>query len=324
MNTDAATACIERNTLFFLTAHETPDADAIGAECALYYGLRQIGKEVRILNADPTPRIFAFIDEENVVEVLGDNVDHGVVGESCLIVLDANDINNIGAVRQVILANASEYLIIDHHEEDGSLAKDNLIDGDASSTCEIIYHVLAGLGVEMTTTIAQALYAGIVYDTGSFIYPKTSAETFGIAQALVQAGVEPYSVYTKMYESNPVSSLRLQTLVMATLTLHIEDNVAVQRMTKEALSASGAAYEEGQTLINGPLKSAQIRVSVFFKENESGVLRCSLRSKGDIDVAAIATGFGGGGHRNAAGFKSGLPLVEMEAKVLELLARQLI
>ena len=323
MNNDAAVTCIERNTYFLLTAHESPDADAIGAECALYHGLKQIGKKVRIVNADPTPRIFAFIDEDDVIEVFDDNTDVGHLGDACLIILDANDINNIGAIKDAILAKVGEHLIIDHHEEDGSLSKDNLIDGDASSTCEILFDLLMDLGVELTTTIAQALYAGIVYDTGSFIYPKTSAKTFGIARVLVQTGVKPNYVYTEMYESNPVSSLRLQTLVMATLRLHIGDCVAVQKMTKDALSAAGAAYEEGQTLINGPLKSAQIRVSVFFKENEAGVLRCSLRSKGDIDVAAIASRFGGGGHRNAAGFKSGFPLEIMEAKVLELLARQL-
>ena len=110
-------------------------------------------------------------------------------------------------------------------------------------------------------------------------------------------------------------------MVLATLVLHFEDQVAVQRMTKDTLAASGAPYVEGQTLINMPLKSESIRVSVFFKENEAGILRCSLRSKGEIDVASIATEYGGGGHKNAAGFKTTLPLDEIERKVLEDLKR---
>lgn len=311
-----AISFIRRNNRFFLTAHETPDADAIGAECAAAHALKQLGKEVRIVNADPTPRIFQFIDTDGLVEVLDDSFDGSRLNESCLLILDCNDINNIGDVREVILHGVGEYFIIDHHEEDGTLGADNYIRGEASSTCELLFEVFEQLDITITTEIAMALYAGIVYDTGSFVYPKTSPITFKIAHDLAEAGAEPNYVFTKMYESNTISSLLLQSIVMATLTLHYENRVAVQRMTKDALIVSGAPYEEGQTLINVPLKSESIRVSVFLKENEAGVLRCSLRSKGDIDVASIASEYGGGGHKNAAGFKTTLPLDEVEKKVL--------
>lgn len=316
-----AVSFIRRNTHFYLTAHETPDADAIGAECATYHALKQLGKDVRIINADQTPRIFRFIDTNGSVEVLDDSFENAWMGEWCLLILDSNDTNNIGGVRDVILNNTAEYCIIDHHEENGSPAKGNFIRGDASSTCEMLFEVFETLGVTITEEIALALYAGIVYDTGSFVYPKTTSNTFRIARVLIEAGVRPNYVYSKMYESNTVSSLLLQSMVLATLTLHYQERVAVQRMTKDALTTSGAPYEEGQNLINIPLKSESIKVSVFFKENESGVLRCSLRSKGDIDVAAVAGEYGGGGHKNAAGFKSDFALDEIEKKVLEELKR---
>ena len=185
----------------------------------------------------------------------------------------------------------------------------------------MLFEIFELLDVTITQEIAVALYAGIVYDTGSFVYPKTTSNTFRIACSLVEAGVKPNYVFAKMYESNTISSLLLQSMVMATLTLHFEDSVAVQKMTKDTLIASGAPYEEAQTLINTPLKSESIRVSVFLKENNAGILRCSLRSKGDIDVAAVASGYDGGGHKNAAGFKTSLPLDEIEKKVLEDLKR---
>jgi bifunctional oligoribonuclease and PAP phosphatase NrnA len=312
-----AVSFIRRNTRFFLTAHETPDADAIGAECATFHALKQLGKEVRIVNADPTPRIFRFIDSSGSVEVLDDSFDNTQLENSCLLILDSNDINNIGGIRDVFLNNVDEYFIIDHHEEDGTLAKANYIRGDASSTCELLFEIFELLDVTITREMAVALYAGIVYDTGSFVYPKTSPRTFRIARILVEAGAKPNDVFTKMYESNTISSLLLQSMVLATLTLHFDDGVAVQKMTKDTLVTSGAPYEEGQTLINVPLKSESIRVSVFLKESEGGILRCSLRSKGDIDVAAIASKYNGGGHKNAAGFKTLLPLEEIETKVLE-------
>ncbi len=316
-----AVSFIRRNSRFFLTAHETPDADAIGAECATYHALKQLGKEVRIVNADPTPRIFRFIDSDGSVEVLDDSFDNTEIKKSCLLILDSNDINNIGDVRDVILQSVGEYFIIDHHEEDGTLGKDHFIRGDASSTCELLFEVFELLEITITQQIAVALYAGIVYDTGSFVYPKTSSKTFEIARSLVEAGARPNFIFSKMYESDTISSLLLQSMVLATLTLHYQNRVAVQRMTKETLIASGAPYEEGQTLINVPLKSENVRVSIFLKENEAGVLRCSLRSKGDIDVAAIASEYDGGGHKNAAGFKTALALDEVERKVLENLKR---
>ncbi len=316
-----AVSFINRNTRFYLTAHETPDADAIGAECAAYHALKQLGKDVHIVNADPTPRIFRFIDSSDSVEVLDDSFDNTQLGNSCLLILDSNDINNIGGIRDIILSNVAEHFIIDHHEEDGTLAKANYIRGNASSTCEMLFEIFELLDVTITQEIAVALYAGIVYDTGSFVYPKTTSNTFRIARSLVEAGAKPNYVFAKMYESNTISSLLLQSMVLATLTLHFEDSVAVQKMTKDTLIASGAPYEEAQTLINIPLQSESIRVSIFLKENKTGILRCSLRSKGDIDVAAVASGYDGGGHKNAAGFKTSLPLDEIEKKVLEDLKR---
>ncbi|MBT3274003.1 MAG: bifunctional oligoribonuclease/PAP phosphatase NrnA [Spirochaetales bacterium] len=315
---DTAIAFIRRNENFVITAHETPDGDAVGAEIGAYNSLRSLGKNAKIINADPTPRIFEYIDSEQVISNLSDAA---AVPQSlsdwCLLILDSNDINNIGAIREVILENVSEYFIIDHHEQDVSLRNGNLIVAQASSTCEVLYDLFKGLGVSYDLPTAIALFSGIVYDTGSFIYPKTSIDTFRIAEDLARIGVEPNYVYSKMYESNTVSSLLLQSLVLSTLTLHYDDQVAVQRLTSSALETSGAPFEEAQTLINVPLKSERIKVSIFFKENMEGILRCSMRSKGNIDVASIAKQYGGGGHKTAAGFKSRFPLEEIEKKVLE-------
>jgi phosphoesterase RecJ-like protein len=169
--------------------------------------------------------------------------------------------------------------------------------------------------------MANSLYTGIVYDTGSFIYPKTSAETFRIAHELVKTGVEPYYIYSRIYESNSVSALQLQAKVLSSLELLFDQQVAVLTMTHGDIVQCGALYEEADTLINIPLKSERIKVSLFFKENETGILRCSLRSKGDINVAEIAQHYGGGGHKTAAGFKSKYPLETIKQKVLDKLAR---
>lgn len=302
---------------FILTAHETPDGDAVGSEYAMYCCLKQLGKTVRIINSDEAAGKYRFIDKDEVIEVLYDDANlPDDINEYCLIILDTNDIHNIGSVKKAILPNVELYCIIDHHEGGEQIDSDNIVRQNASSTCEVLYDLFKDLKITIDFPIAEALFVGIVYDTGSFIYPKTTAKTFKIAYDLVSLGVNPNEVFSRIYESNSVSSLMLQAKVLSSLELLYNERVAVQVMLKQTIIECGALYEEADSIINVPLKSEQIRVSVFFKENEKGILRCSMRSKGNINVADIAQQFGGGGHKTAAGFKSKYPLATIKDKVL--------
>jgi phosphoesterase RecJ-like protein len=311
-----------RHDRFIITTHETPDGDAIGSECAMARALVQLGRTVLVLNADPTPRKFRFVDPDNVVQVLEDGRQLPRDLEAwALLMLDVNDAQNIGQVAALVLPRVSEHFIIDHHENEGDILAGNFVQKSASSTAEILHPLFSALGVTIDYPIALALYTAIVYDTGSFIYPKTTALTFGIARDLVERGVEPNVVYANVYESNSIPALVLHSRVLATLELELGDRVAVLVMRREMIAESGAIYEDADQFINIPLKSEDIRVSVFFKENPEGLMRCSMRSKGAIDVAEIAGRFGGGGHRTAAGFKCREPLAETRRAVLAMLAK---
>jgi phosphoesterase RecJ-like protein len=311
---------IEKYDKFIITAHETPDGDALGSEYAMLLALRKLGKTARILNADPAPQKFAFIDSGDEFEVLvrKEQIPKDI-GEYGLFILDVNDINNIGQVATLILPRVKEYFIVDHHDSETIQLSKNHIEQNASSTCEILYLLFREMNLELDLPIAQALYMGILYDTGSFIYPKTTAITFEIAHDLVSLGVQPNMTYVNVYESNSISSLVLMSKVLATLELHYDNHVAVQTMTEDLLREAGAIYEESDLLINIPLRSGDVRVSVFFKENLEGIKRCSLRSKGNIDVATIAQSLGGGGHKTAAGFKCVRPFEVMKVEILEML-----
>ena len=296
---------LTRTRCFIITAHETPDGDAIGSECAMQRALAALGKEALILNADPTPDKFAYLAPNGMVHVLeGEQSLPADVEKYSLLILDTNDLRNIGQVAGIVLPRVKEHFIIDHHENDRTdTPAGNVIQKGASSTCEILYQVLLEMRAPMDLPTAEALYTGIVYDTGSFIYPKTTALTFQIARDLVSLGVNPNYVYTRIYESNSIASLVLQSLVLATLELYCANHVSILTMDRKMILDSKADYEDSDQLINIPLKSQDVRVSVFFKENLDGLVRCSMRSKGAIDVAEIAQRFGGGGHKTAAGFK---------------------
>lgn len=308
---------LTRHQKFIITAHETPDGDALGAEYAMLGALRRLGKEALICNADPAPAKFSFIDSEIQPLVLTREEQLPAdIAERVLLILDVNDVNNIGSVARLVLPRVKEYFIIDHHDSESDLLSPNHIEQNASSTCEILYLLFREMGVEIDSPMALALYMGIVYDTGSFIYPKTTALTFQIARELVDRGVSPNHVYANVYESNSLSSLVLMSKVLATLVLHLNGRVAVQTMTADMIRESQARYEEADALINIPLRSQDVRVSIFFKENVEGIRRCSIRSKGAIDVADIAQSYGGGGHRTAAGFKCALPFAAIELQIL--------
>jgi phosphoesterase RecJ-like protein len=309
---------IKRNSRFILTTHETPDGDAIGSEYAMFRTLKKLGKEVRIINADRTPENFKFVDVDDEIEVLEDPAAlPDDLADYVLMILDVNDTNNIGNIVRYVVPKVREYFIIDHHDSDADITSPNYIQQNASSTGEIVYRIIGNLEVDMDLETANSLYMAIAYDTGSFIYPKTSALTLQIGYKLVARGVNPNAIYRRVYESKSVASLVLQSMVLATLELKLENRVAIQTMSKETLVASEATYEEAHQLINIPLAAKPVRVSLFFKENLSALLRCSLRSKGEIDVAQLAQEFGGGGHKTAAGFKCGEPLEVVKAKMLQ-------
>lgn len=327
MMLDTASRFLDRHSQFIITAHETPDGDALGSEYALCRALKKLGKRSLICNADPISEKYTFLDRGDVIKTLDEIERENPSGlpedlsKWALIILDTNDTHNIGMISERILPFTEEYLIIDHHEQGADIARSNIIEESASSTCEVLFELFKELDVEIDFEIAQALYVGIIYDTGCFVYPKTSARTFEIAHYLVECGVQPNFVYSKVYESNSISSLRLQSQVLASLELEYDQHVAIQTMMKETIEECGARYEEADTIINIPLKSGDILVSIFFKQNEDGILRCSMRSKGEINVAEIAQFFGGGGHKTAAGFKSKYPLDEIKPKVLDMLRK---
>ncbi len=308
---------ISRHQKYILSAHETPDGDAIGSEYAMLKALQKLGKEVKIFNADPTPRKFKFIDSENEIIVLeNENQIPEDIEDYVLLILDTNDKNNIGQISEMILPRVKDYFIIDHHESEEDLLVQNIIQKSASSTAEILCLLFKSMNIEIDIKIAQALFMAIVYDTGSFIYPKTTAVTFEIARDLVSIGVNPNHIHSKVYESNSISSLLLQSKVLSTLELKYKNRVAIQTMMKDIIIESSALYEEADQIINFPLRSEQIRVSIFFKENMDGLLRCSLRSKGVVNVAEIAQSFGGGGHKTAAGFKCRMSIGDTKKAVL--------
>ena len=289
---------------FIICGHENPDPDAICSCISLEYLLTSLGKKVICINTDATPINLLLLDRRNVMSSLEEGAEvPDNIEDYNLLIVDTNSVKNIGGIYDLIVPKIKSFFVIDHHSKNDDKMEDSLIFVSASSTCEIIYRIFEYFNVEVPKEIGDVIYAGIIYDSGSFHYPKTSAYTFNIALKIVQNGTDPNHVYLILYEHESIGALRIFSLVISTLKLLYNNQIAVLRMTKEMLKKSGAKYHECSTIINIPLMSHDIKAVVFFKEDLTGVRRISLRSKGDIDVAKLAILCDGGGHKNAAGFK---------------------
>ncbi len=319
MTIDEAAAFLSGRDDFILSSHEGPDADGLGAEYALARALSSLGKRVRVINANRHSDAYDFIDRAGIIECIDDvSLDDEEIRASTCVLLDTNDMMYAGDVADRIIAKAKGSIVIDHHEVKGDAPPNVCSAPSYSSTCEMLYLILKRLGHAFTEETASALFAGMVYDTGSFAYSKTTADTFEAALTLVRAGANPTRIHGALYESSAVNVLLLRKDVLATLELFSDNRIAVQTLTSGMLAETGSSSQDAEGLINVPLQAADVEVSIFLKENEEGMLRCSLRSKGAINVAQIAQSFGGGGHRSAAGFKSPYPLDTIKGRVLEL------
>jgi phosphoesterase RecJ-like protein len=324
MTLDGMAEYLKEGDKYVIISHDGPDADGLGAAYALTLALTALGKSSVAAVSDKVPAKFRFIDRRGLFASLaaGDGLPFPAA-EATLVIVDTYDMGYLGERSAALVSSARASLIIDHHEPRAEPGRLELLDPAASSSCELVFLIAKALGVELPIDAAEAIFAGIVYDTGSFAYPKTSERTFACALDLVKRGVKPYEVHNRMYESSSDGVLILQKSVISSLELSLKGRVALQTLSKEDLAASGASYEDAEDLVNIPLQDRRVEVSVLFKENLEGKLRCSLRSKGGINVARIAQSFGGGGHKTAAGFTCHAPLARAKDDVLQNIAGSL-
>jgi len=315
-------ALVERRDSFILTTHDPADADGLGAEMVMACALRARGKRFRVINAGPVPEQFRFMDGSGLVEQWDDE-GHGALPEqSALIVLDTADEAQMGQMRELV-GRSLEAFAVDHHEPKPGLSLGGVLDPTAASTCELALEFAEAAGASIDPGSAFAAYAGIAYDTGFFAYPKVGERTFRAARELVRLGASPAEARRRLRESAPARALLLQKRAVESLDLRRGNRVAVQVLRREDFAETGALSSDTDGFVNFPLMSRDVRVSLLAKETPEGKVRCSLRSKGALDVARIAQELGGGGHANAAGFGSASDLDRTVARALSKIAEHM-
>jgi bifunctional oligoribonuclease and PAP phosphatase NrnA len=284
---------IHARTRFVLSSHARPDGDSIGSELAMAYALRTLGKEVAVVNADPAPpplMQFPGVPEITVAPAVDGTYDAAII-------MECSDLARTG----VSGLDRSFVINIDHHPGNTGYGQINWFDSGAAACGEMVFDLIRALHVPLSRDIATHIYLAILTDTGSFHYSSISPRTFDICRETLEAGVDPVLVARNVYDSNSMGRLKLFGAVLSAMQLDSAGRIAVVYLDHEMAREAGGTYEDTEGLINLPLTVKEIEAVVFFKQAEGAEYRVSLRSKGDIDIGAVAKEFGGGGHRNAAG-----------------------
>jgi bifunctional oligoribonuclease and PAP phosphatase NrnA len=284
---------IRERQRFVLSSHVRPDGDAIGSQLAMAFALWQLGKEVRLVNRDQAPAPMMVFPGVSRIEVAGRIDDPG----DAVIVMECGDLTRTG----VEGFERGFVINIDHHIGNSNFGALNWFDGTAAACGEMVFELIAELGVPLTPEIATHIYIAILTDTGSFHYSRISPRTFDICRRCVEAGIDPPAIARAIFDSNNLGRLKLFGAVLSKMELDATGRVATVYVDQKLARECGGTYEDTEGIVNLPLTVKEIEAVAFFKEAGPDDWRVSMRSKGEIDVNAIAAEFGGGGHKNASG-----------------------
>lgn len=286
---------------FVLVSHIRPDCDALGSELGMAYVLRQIGKEVRIINAHRTPPALQFIDPAGTIEVLGDDVEPQDIKADCIMVLDTSAWGQLGDMGDVIRSASCDKMVLDHHIGEDDLGATMYKDYQAEATGSLVVQAADALGVPLARQMASQLFAAIATDTGWFRFNSVTSETYRIIARLVDAGVVPSEIYGDLYERDTLARLKLRGLILSRTQSEVDGALMHTYVEGRDFEALGAVQSDTEDAINLTMAVENTQAAVIFAGQIRGGFKLSFRSRCGMDCNEVAKQFGGGGHKAASG-----------------------
>jgi phosphoesterase RecJ-like protein len=302
---------IRQHQTFCIVGHVRPDGDCIGSQLALAYALKNEGKTVTCWNEDPVPDKLRFLDPDKLMQKpkRGQEFD-------CVIATDCASFERLGKCGEAV-QNRKVLINIDHHQSNTRYGDINWVSAREASTGELIYKLLRTASWAITSKIADCLFTAVSTDTGSFQYATTKHFTYQTAGELVKRGADLAKICDEVYQSHPLSRVRLLKHLYSNFRLTHDNQIAYLWLKKRDFTRAGADTEESEGLIDHIRDIKPVEVACVFEELEPELTRISLRSKNDkVNVSEIAQQFGGGGHKAAAGARiPGRPLSVQRAVI---------
>lgn len=297
---------LKKNNNYIILTHASPDGDTLGAGYALYYGLKQLGKQAEVICPDVIPQKYAYFLC---------NTDHVSRENAVVIAVDVADKSLLGALRDEFGDVVD--LNIDHHVSNTRFAKALYLDAGASATCEIIYELLSMLKVKFNDTIAKALYTGLTTDTGCFKYSCVTAKTHKIAAVLHNYNIEADVINKIMFDTKSKNLLTLERMVLDTAEYHFDDKCMILTVTAAMQEKTGCNGPDLEGITEISRSVVGVIAGVTIKQTGSDTYKISLRTYAPLNAFEICKTIGGGGHKNAAAATACGSLPEVKAKILD-------
>ncbi|HEX5854784.1 MAG TPA: bifunctional oligoribonuclease/PAP phosphatase NrnA [Thermoanaerobaculia bacterium] len=294
---------------FLLTGHRNPDGDALGSALGLALALEAAGKEARVVMRDTWSSAYSKLPGIGRVAVADALPADWPSRWDAALAMECPQADRAGWPNLLL----GKVINVDHHAGNTRYGALNLVDLPAAATGEIVADLLDLLGWPLTADIATNLWVSLVTDTGSFRYSNTTPKALALGARLVAEGAQPGPVNEFLFEAAPLSSLKLEALVLGTLELHAGGAVATVELPRRFFDESGAKEADTEGLVNRARGIEGVRAAALIREGDPGEIRCSLRSKGEVDVRSVAALHSGGGHRNASGCRMAGTLASAKA-----------
>jgi phosphoesterase RecJ-like protein len=309
-----------------LTTHTNPDGDAVGSLLALGLGLEKWGKSVVMVNASPIPAVYRFLpSSDRIRQQIPDNRMFDTA-----VVLDCGSLARIDSIRATV-KTIPVVINIDHHVTNDGFGQFQLVDQQACATAEIVYGLLKRLGIAVDRDIANAIYTGILTDTGSFRFSNTNPAAFAICQEMTRLGVDPYKVAQYVYGTYSLGRIKLLNLALDSIEISMNGKLSMMTVTQDMLHQTGTQPEDADGLIHYARRIEDVKVAALIQEMKNGdkggqngtpyQFHVSLRSDGTVDVASIAANYGGGGHQSAAGFGMEATLADIKSEMASIASK---
>ena len=325
---EQAVLLIEKAHDVLVTTHTRPDGDAGGCVAAMVGVVRNFGKTARPLLLSPLPDWYGFLFDEKV-PVLGQDVrvedlaSGGFGNIDLVVILDTGSYSQLPGLENYLKQGRTPVLVIDHHVTTDKLACVEISDPSAAAAGLVLLDFLRYAGWPITKKIAESLFVAVATDTGWFQLSNTNSRVFRGSADLIELGIDPSDLYRRLYQSFSYPRFKLMVAMLNTLELHLDGRYASQYLVRQDFERTGAAYRDTENLVNECQRISSVKVAALFVELRDGRIRCSLRSRGTVDVSEIAAQFGGGGHKAASGTYLPSPLEHARQLIHDEVARRL-
>lgn len=307
-----------------LSTHRQCDGDGLGSEMALFFALKKAGHKVRIINIDPTPRKYRFLQPEKYIQIFEQD---STLPEDwdLLLIFDTNDERLVQPLYRAAVRTGTQVIFIDHHpvlSEGPKPSTESLVDTKAASTGELAFQLIQALGIPLDRDIARCLYTSITFDTQLYRFIRNSPNSHLIAAELLRFDIDPEEIHRHLFSNQTVQKMAFLAKALGQIEYYGEGRVALLKLRDTDLAQYGMESDESRDLIDMVMTIETLEAAAILREESPNSFRVSLRSKGELPVLSLAESLGGGGHVFAAGASFQGDYADLKARVIDYLTQK--